>query len=251
MRYKKPEFINRDVQTRYLGSGNFCSAIESTHMPEELRERVPHDYALKVYNFPNTIDAQGRKIYEQVLYNLAEDENPDQMTMMDKARLLKQRNERMSDYFKDELPEFIVPSTYIVSRDSAHKERVYEIQKKVSGKLYESYTVEDFLELSGDQRRGLIAELKKFLQLFRAMEDDGYYKEHIPDLHTLNIIITDDGKLRCIDTDGELPVRNERQRHVMSGQYTRLRKTFLALIEGHIQEYSSLLKDDQYDRADS
>lgn len=240
----KPDFVHPDVDVQTLDSGSFCTVLETTNIPDEIADRVTKDYVVKLYNFPLAGRSSSRRdAYESMLYDIPEDVDRLDVAIMDKAQHLKGQHQRMKEFFDEKMPDFVVPTTFIVAKNKQGEEGIYELQKKVDEKKFFKMDVRDFLKLSRSQQEALVAQIETLKQLVEAIRDGEYFDDHLPDMNSSNLLVSNEARLHYIDTNSSLPVRNKFQRRTLIAGYQSNIMYMISGLEDRLVKMKKLMED--------
>lgn len=230
----RPNFLNPEVNVGPLddgkyGGGTFTQVGNLENLPENIRGNVPQGYVIKEY----TRGEDPKKLAVRLI--LSENSQRKDVSHLDIAKELNQRHLMVEGYFKQSLPELVVPTQIIVGRDEVTgKKTLYEIQSRLDESstvntkidkslwpVYWYYMQEDVKHevKAGEALENFITYLhntfpqqidlfKNQLNIFIEQVTNFQSKEnHFPfDLAMLtNLIFTEDG-LRLIDTNAVMPI---------------------------------------------
>ena len=192
-----PEFFRPGIETTSTMEGSFTQVTKLKGLPPEILERLPKGYVLKQYINNPELDKD--------LFG------PDyaKLSIVDKARILKERQTAVRAIFADDLPELVVPSDFLVGQGVDDEQpHLFEVQPNVPkgvDVLREWYHVENILEKSPQTRQAILGQLKLFVENGRKLQhqqDQPALKGKVLDLEGANnLIVTPDGDLRLIDTN--------------------------------------------------
>lgn len=183
-----PRFLNKNIKRNYLDQGKFVM-VNSIKTPEELKEKVPKDYVLKTYTA--TADE------EELLF----DKQAESLNIEEKAVILKQRQQEYQKLFSKELPNLVLKSQFIVFGQNKEDARIYEIQPRIDAHIpvNEHLDINQFKDFSQEIKQNLKLEILKFIKCARRVAESS--KMLIDFLGKPNLLITDKGELRLIDTN--------------------------------------------------
>lgn len=193
-----PDFITEDVEVKPVDAGKGSTLYGIKRLPAEIAELIPKNHALKVHS--NDFEAR-----------LAQTFGPDhaRMSIMEQAQELRGRQRFVHDFFSRDLPELVVQSEFLVGKDpDNHKPRIFEFHKRL--KIFADACRPDVLKeqfgaFDAPTQRGLLEQLRAFARRGRelaAQRDHPEYTGKVLDLiGENNLIVTERGELKLIDTD--------------------------------------------------
>ena len=254
--FRGPAFLRQEIKPGPLkedeyGEGAFTVVANLENLPEDVCAKVPKGYVVKEYK-------NERLNPSDVLFRLDPDSNAVEdhalkaWSLPGMAKKLQARQRKVQEYFGKELPNFVVPSQFIVGTDERGTGHIYEIQEKMEAKRLEigksfftrvendeaeAARICDIDELAeqmqikyGEQINQVKRELDIFIRLAEPLLDSqGWFT----DLSPGNLVFTKDG-LRFIDTNYLAPLRELEQRGKMD---------HVQAIREKIQRYLRSLKD--------
>lgn len=183
-----PHFLNKNIRHNYLDQGKFVM-VNSIKTPKELKEKVPKDYVLKTYTA--TADE------EELLFG----KQAESLDIEEKARILKKRQQEYKKLFNKELPNLVIKSQFVVSGQNKDEARIYEIQPRIDRLISvdEHLDINQFKNFSQEIKQNLKLEILKFIKCARRIAESS--KMLIDFLGKPNLLITEKGELRLIDTN--------------------------------------------------
>lgn len=206
----KYSFLKPEVKSKPLSAGRFTVVETIENLPESVREKVPNGYVVKGYK-PDELRGLFSDIYISDLDIC--------------AKRLKEREQFVRDYFAGtgplqswnawelknvpRLPKLVVPSNFLVAKNNETGEKqIFQIQEKIIHLLRplgfvatpEREKELDALDFKAKVRAigetlAFIGRAKKF-----PLQNVDYHNR-ILDLNPDNLLLTEEGRLRLIDTN--------------------------------------------------
>ncbi len=181
------EFLDPEIETEYLAKGTTAEVSELINLPAEVRDRVPDGYVLKEY-FTKHPNGESRFLQPP----------------LEIAKSLRNRQETFHDLYRQDLPDLIVKSNFIIGRNANGEETIFELQPKVEAwkdAVYAFGVRANWEELKPEAQARALQELVNFTRRTRALIEDPD-KPEIPDLFgSDNLVLTPEGNLRMVDTN--------------------------------------------------
>ena len=227
MRRELP-FISPDFIQELVAEGGMTEVVAVNSMPHQLKNEG-EGRLVKVYNYPLAkMMADGgefrsaeeaREYLERLMFDIPDERNIDDVSLVERAAILKERQDAFIQFLHGELPEAVPKSMFIIAADDSGTERVFELQKEIDGfYLAALKNLKVLSGLSQEAQTTLNREVGLFEQKVEQLvkEADGHPEYPILDLKPGNIGVDKDGHIRIVDSNVALPVKNKRIREKMS-----------------------------------
>lgn len=226
--FSNPLFLKEGVRPGYLegkeyGEGAFTVVANLENLPKILSDQVPEGYVLKQYK-DWRLDTKGR------LFGFEPDASSEIENILEKRSLpgmanrLQARQRKFINYFGKELPNFIIPSQFIVGTGEDGVGHVYEVQKKIEPGAVElpeclhlpvdkfenpmarteaiGQLAKEVRAICGEKSSDVKKDLEVFIRFAESLVDnEGWF----PDIAPGNMIFTKEG-FRCLDTNCIVPL---------------------------------------------
>lgn len=195
---KKKSFFDGEKE-----KGGSLTRVSTFDVEKDIGSDIPNGYVLKEYKFPIFEKSDINKSHTLKLWFGVE--NVDSVdNLQTVAKILKERQKQAKKYFSDVLPQFVEVSHFVIGEDENSRPKIYEIQKRVEGKLLGEFWSEIIYELSYSQLDNLEKEVISLLDKIAVMDEDPHYSSSLLDLSSDNIMVSKDGHLILLDTNVEV-----------------------------------------------
>lgn len=196
-----PEFLRPGIETTSKIQGSFTEVTRLDGLPPEILEKLPAGYVLKEYR----TDAPDQDLRDKTLFGPA----APKLSLLEKARILKERQAAVADFFKEDLPDLVVRSDFFVGRGADNQPHMYELQPNIAKTidvLGSSKIVQQFLDQARPEvRQHFLDQLERFVARGRVLlsqHDNPTLKNRTIDLHGENNLVgTPTGDVRLVDTN--------------------------------------------------
>lgn len=191
--------------------GSITTVRSLKDLPPNVLEKIPDieevksGYVVKQYNkdFDPNFSKHDLVLFERT--RLSSD-NYAEFTLIDKATILKKRQDELCRYFEEKGAEHvIVNSHFFIARDEDSEFYLYEIQEKIPDYVsLENHDSIDLETFDSATRQHFLSEVEKLEQILSALlseTNDPTFKTFVPDFHPQNIAITNEGEIRIFDTN--------------------------------------------------
>lgn len=239
-------FISPELIQEPVVEGGMTEVVGVNHVPRELRKEG-EGCMIKVYTYPlaqrlaengsfgSAEDA--REYLERLMFDIPDDRKPEDISLMDRAKMLKDRQDALVDFFKPELPSVIQQSLFLVAADEGDQQRIFELQREVDGYYLPAFkAIKNIVHLPEEARLVLKQELELFAEKVQRLIE-GVDDPSVPlvDLKLGNVGVDREGHIRVVDTNIALPVKNQRLREKMlpsiAGALQTLRSDIREILE--------------------
>lgn len=199
---RKPEFLREDISLSGDMHGHFTEVRNLEGLPESVKEQVPDGFVIKKYKLD-------KERTNQQLFGINYEES-----LIERARILKRRQEFVRDFFKEDLPNLVLQSQFIVGSGD-YSEFIYEIQSKLEDAIAINIeTIREHFLGKPEIIQKIKEQLRKFHKrgrLLKIQQEFSEFKGLGVDLGPKgeNVVLTKDGDLRIIDTNFLEPADTE------------------------------------------
>lgn len=218
--FRDPAFLREQIKPGPLkgeeyGEGAFTLVANLENLPEKVRRQVPGGYVVKQYK-------GSRLNARDLLFRFEPDLNDgfrESWSLMGMTKKLQARQRAAQAYFGRELPNFVVPSQFIVGTGEDRVGHIYEVQKKIEPEVVElpeylrlpvdkfaskgareeaiAQLAEEVKLLCGEKLSDAKKDLGTFIRIAEPLSDrEGWF----PDLAPGNLLFTKEG-FRYADTN--------------------------------------------------
>lgn len=186
----------------------------SPELQMRLQEKYPdlkniqEHYVLKKYSVS---EWENSFLSKWKIKDLSDDENltsmPPEERIERMARILKNRQEFVADYFHDVLPNLVTRSLFIPIIDKSLKPEIYnlyELQNRVDTNFSVQNGFNEIITQPSQVRKRMQSELLAFCKKAKMMhlqDKNSKYKKQVIDIIGDNLFFTRDGELKLVDTN--------------------------------------------------
>lgn len=132
--FRRPSFLHKEIQPRPFSGdefreGSLTTVAQLEDLPSAIKERAKGGLVVKEYRY-----SEGDPAWDALLEGDASFDNPSQRKLTEIGRRLAERHAIVKDFFKNTLPDLVVPTQFVVgARAGLGKDakRLYEIQNLV------------------------------------------------------------------------------------------------------------------------
>lgn len=208
--FGKYEFLKPEIKPGATQRGSFA-VVEKLNLPREILDKVPDGFVIKEYIGGDYSDS--RMFYPR---------DPNLLSPTDKAKILKDRENFVREFFDRYLKGFVVPSDFFVGAGTRfeNKPAIYQLQRYVD--YYSDIVLRRWCDLNlrwqvnlehakvamrdlpAEHKRRLLLELKVFVGAMGDMPKQKDWPEftgYTLDIIGNNILFDRSGHLRCFDTN--------------------------------------------------